>query len=92
MECAFGRLKSKFTIAHGSHKFGDKVMCPRLITILCALHNFLSREEGKEKRLTSTSWCTREEQAEIDAIDTDTLIRSWPAPQQQVLSTMCAAP
>jgi hypothetical protein len=62
VECAFGRLKSKYRILHCNDKFNDAVMFPALIKVLCALHNFLSREEGREEPTCRGSWCTPEEE------------------------------
>jgi hypothetical protein len=62
VECAFGRLKSKFRILHSNDKFNDAVMFPTLIKVLCALHNLLSREEGREEPTCRGSWCNPEEE------------------------------
>jgi hypothetical protein len=70
VECAFGRLKSKFKILHNNDKYNDTEMFPKLIDVLCALHNFISREEGKAEPTCGGSWCSQEEE---DAFQQDML-------------------
>lgn len=70
VECVFGRLKSKFKILHSNDKFNDAELFPMLIKVLCALHNFLSREEGKDEPLFRGSWCS---DAEEDAFEQEML-------------------
>jgi hypothetical protein len=62
VECAFGRLKSKFRILHANDKYNDAILFPMLIKTLCALHNFLSREEGTEEPMCRGAWCSNEEE------------------------------
>jgi hypothetical protein len=48
VECAFGRLKSKFKILHRNTQYNDKDFT-RVVEVCSALHNFLHREEGFEE-------------------------------------------
>jgi hypothetical protein len=70
VDCAFGWLKSNFKILHNNDKYNDAEMFPKLIDVLCALHNFISREEGKAEPTCGGSWCSQEEE---DAFQQDML-------------------
>jgi hypothetical protein len=47
---------------HSNDKHNDAHMFPKLIQVLCARHNFVSREEGKVEPTCGGSWCSREDE------------------------------